>query len=64
MGRLKQVVAETADYLIVLVSRDTRWHFYVHFFGAKKRTKEASTSSKPPPIWGGLTAPPVAHSLR
>ena len=38
MGRLKQVVAETADYLIVLVSRDTRWHFYVHFFGAKKRT--------------------------
>jgi small basic protein len=36
----------------------------VHFFGAKKRTKEASTLSKPPPIWGGLTAPPVAHSLR
>ena len=27
----------------------------VSFFGAKKGTKEASTSSKPPPIWGGLT---------
>ena len=38
--------------------------FYVHFFGAKKRTKEASTPSKSSPIWEDLTAPPVAHLAR
>ena len=27
MGRLKKIIAETADYFYVLVSRDTRWIF-------------------------------------
>ena len=41
--------------------------FPVPFFGAKKVTKEASTLSKPPPIWGGLTdygqSPPSVRVL-
>ena len=28
MGRLNQKVAETANFLTLLVSRDTRWFFY------------------------------------
>ena len=58
---------ETSSSLFSLAPKN---FFFTLFFGAKKpyspsfslaqrkEAKETSTSSKPPPIWGGLTAFP------
>ena len=54
MGRLKQKIAETADYLIVLVSRDTRWHFLYSFLRREETNQRSIHPLQTSPYMGRL----------